>query len=1446
MSSAQGQTYYKKEYAQGDYYTRDANATRGEWSGQLASQLGLSGSIREDDFNAVLEGKSRAGQEQIIPDHDGKHRAGWDFVCSPDKSVSVMALVGGDTGIVDDVREANAAALRELEQYAMAKGADQQYRVAGNLAIASFVHDTSRKLDPQLHVHNVMMNMTRRDDGKIVALEPREMYRAQSYATAVFRAELAQRLQARGYEVEIGKDGNVSIKGVSRELCDEFSKRRRRDIEPYLAARGQEGAGAAQRAATSTRRAKQHDVDRGALQGAWNDVARERGADLNAIRTAAEERAPGVQPADSITRAEQAKASHHHAMEHLSERTAVFQGRELYVEALKHGMGKITIEDIRVAAMAERDLIVVEDKRIPSGQMTTRQALELERQNVALMREGMGAGEAILNADAVVESKDPSKPLSRGQLRVAEHILKNTDQVIAIEGKAGAGKTFTLESVVTAAQAAGWEVRGFAPYTGHAKELSKAGVEAKTIASLEHEEWNRAYGRQLWLVDEAGVMNSREAAIILKRARECGARVVFVGDRWQHHGVGAGSPFVYMQEAGLKAVRLDEIQRQSRHAKAIDKALEAAREGRWEQANRSLTGLAKRSESPIPELQQAADAIRDGRHAEALKIIESRSAQAWKLVNAVEQASDGNSEKAVNQLDQAGKIIETKNEAERYRVIVQDYRSTPQGQSCLVIAPSNKERKHLNELIRDELVKAGIVSTEGFDAQVRVSKSLTNAEKKDIRNFEAGDHVRFQKASKKFGIERGTEGRVIGVNREKNLVRVQLENGKVRDFNPARFRAEVAKVTTRRVAVGDRIQYREATKPDGKRLKGDGFKIANGEIGTIRHIDHASGRAVVELESSKRKTLELDLHKCQPIDHAYSLTSHAGQSRTVDRSLVLIDTTQPAALVNKKMLYTASSRAALETKIHTNSKADLVQAVSRDADKSSSMELLGRKKEKIQEVKNALRPEPRREPTRETGQQQAAQQLDRNHERDNNGRRGPTAAPAPASRRADLSLDTGPDVRGIRAVRDLAARSAAQSRHGIVNITTAQSHDRTQAIRGNLSADEQREARTDQNAGRVKQSEAGTGRPLAEALNRDNERLERGDQAREPGHRERSASPGEPTLRIRRDLRDRAEIRDTDRGGNAAHGAEINRNRSGPTPNAGPDNRPREMGTPDSRTPVMPGHHAPVQMSDWDRLNQQAQALKDGLTAPMTHGSTIESDAARHRAQTTEAPAWSRVAHARAQTLEQQLLAAEKQFNSISPSDWKKRQAAASPLESLQVQAYEARQDARTDIDQIKHQALKQEVAQLAAADKQATNWQQREPIEKRRIEVREELYKLRHGPRTELGHLGGKQQLGIDEYKLHDAHKALNEAAKRYPAFESPATREAVQYMSKEQLQDFSRAMQDAASKAHTAIVTAKEGKLDQKTEAQAIKAIDKVRERSRTAARNVDINRDQDISIG
>jgi len=198
LTSSQGRDYYEREYVTGDYYTEDAHAVRGQWSGLGAQELGLEGEVDKGVFESVLEGKDGSGKLQLIPGEvgTGKRRAGWDFTCSPEKSISIMALVGGDPGIVEDVKAANAKAMVELERFALAKDRDRMLETTGNLVIASFKHETSRKLDPQLHIHNVVMNMTRRGDGKFVALETREMFAAQSFVKHVFHADLAQRLTA--------------------------------------------------------------------------------------------------------------------------------------------------------------------------------------------------------------------------------------------------------------------------------------------------------------------------------------------------------------------------------------------------------------------------------------------------------------------------------------------------------------------------------------------------------------------------------------------------------------------------------------------------------------------------------------------------------------------------------------------------------------------------------------------------------------------------------------------------------------------------------------------------------------------------------------------------------------------------------------------------------------------------------------------------------------------------------------------------------------------------------------------------------------------------------------------------------------------------------------------------------------------------------------------------
>jgi len=876
LTASQGRDYYDREYSRGDYYTEDGKDVSGVWSGKGAERLGLCGAVEKEVFDAVLEGKAGRTGEQLIPGEvgTGKHRAGWDFTCSPDKSVSILALVGGDAGVVEDVRASNARAMVELERFALAKDRERNLETSGNLVIASFLHETSRRLDPQLHIHNVVMNMTRRQDGKFVGLETREMFAAQAFVKAVFHADLARRLQARGYEIDVREGGVVAIREVPKSLVEAFSQRRRKDIEPYLAARGQSGAKAAENAAIRTRKVKDHDVDREALRTFWAATARGQGVDLEAIRQRAEKvRSAGVAPPDPNEKSLRAQSALAFARDHLSERKAAFAGHQLLGAALRQGMGEVVLEEVRAALPKDPNLVQVDLEACPSHRYTTDQALALERRNIAFMRSGRGTGRAILDGRPF----EPGRPLSASQLRVAEHVLSSRDQVLAVEGKAGAGKTYTLQAVVAEAGARGWLVRGFAPDTSAVKTLAtEAGLSAKTLAALAQERSGQTREPQLWLVDEAGKMSSKLAEALFGKARETGAKVVLVGDRLQHAAVEAGMPFAYLQEAGLRAERLDEIRRQKDPG----------------------------------------------------------------LLDAVVDASEGRTREAVARLMAMEKVVEHPDRSSRHQAVVQDFLATPSGQTCIVIAPSNEERRDLNRRIREALIEAGRVERRSLEAKIRVSRGLTLAQRKEVQSYQVGDLLVFPRASKVFGIDQGAQGRVAGVNLERKTIQVDLSDGRRAEFAPSRFAsAEVFRVEGRRFAVGDRIQYREAQKPEGQRVQGQGFRIANGDTGVLRRLDLSSGLAELELDGPSRR-VSLDLGRIQPVDHAYAITSHSSQGRTEDRSLVVVDTLLGRELVNRQQFYVSISRARLEAKVYTSSREDLAAAVSRDAAKGSALALV--------------------------------------------------------------------------------------------------------------------------------------------------------------------------------------------------------------------------------------------------------------------------------------------------------------------------------------------------------------------------------------------------------------------------------------------------------------------------------------------------------------------------
>lgn len=110
------------------------------------------------------------------------------------------------------------AALNEMERYVQRRiGGNAPAETTGAWAVAKFEHDSSRPVEgyaaPQLHTHAVVFNVTETADGNTRALQPQELYKTQQYATAVYRSELAERLQGMGYEIERGEHGQPEIKG---------------------------------------------------------------------------------------------------------------------------------------------------------------------------------------------------------------------------------------------------------------------------------------------------------------------------------------------------------------------------------------------------------------------------------------------------------------------------------------------------------------------------------------------------------------------------------------------------------------------------------------------------------------------------------------------------------------------------------------------------------------------------------------------------------------------------------------------------------------------------------------------------------------------------------------------------------------------------------------------------------------------------------------------------------------------------------------------------------------------------------------------------------------------------------------------------------------------------------------------------------------------------------
>ncbi|TKV70489.1 Ti-type conjugative transfer relaxase TraA [Rhizobium sp. AU243] len=168
------------------------------------------------------------------------------------------------------------------------------------------------------------------------------------------------------------------------------------------------------------------------------------------------------------------------------------------------------------------------------------------------------------SSGGMVAASDPPAGLSDEQRHAIKHVT-GPEGIAAVVGFAGAGKSTMLAAARAAWEAQGYQVHGAALAGKAAEGLEESsGIQSRTLASWSYS-WNHGRGMigssDVFVIDEAGMVGSRQLARFIAEAEERGAKIVLVGDHEQLQAIGAGAPFRAIAEQ-IGHVELSDIRRQ--------------------------------------------------------------------------------------------------------------------------------------------------------------------------------------------------------------------------------------------------------------------------------------------------------------------------------------------------------------------------------------------------------------------------------------------------------------------------------------------------------------------------------------------------------------------------------------------------------------------------------------------------------------------------------------------------------------------------------------------------------------------------------------------------------------------------------------------------------------------------------------------------------------------
>ena len=931
VRSAAGAANY---FAKDDYYTGEHSSEATEWGGKGAEALGLSGEISKQAFEKLLNGKLPDGTEV---NQSANRRAGIDLTFSMPKSASIMAYVAGDTRILTAHMAAVKSTMAWVER-TMAETRDYSRNRngepvrTGNLVYALFQHDTSRKLDPQGHIHVVVASLTRNAQGAWRALRNSEIWSKNSTIGSAYHAAFREQLSELGYETRLtGKHGQFEIAGVSKEVIQEFSQRRQ-EILDKAAEVGISTPKGQDRIVVNTRDAKLDVEDRGKLRAEWAERAERVKFNGKEILQKAMSRSGGpseqpiglasklnliiqnterliddyVRTSDALTtsglarlpltpsklRTEMAVAS---AIRIHGQRQAAFQRSDVSKTALDLGLkgGTITKVEDRIQTLVDQQKLVMGTTTRLDGVaelVTTPQHIAEERKLLAGIDAGRKASSPIVEASQIQErlaSVPTEHPLNNEQLAAATLALSTSDRIVVIQGVAGAGKTTLVQSIEAVAGQEGRKTEGLAFANEMVQKLKgDANIEASTVSSFVNAHIKGALAGQgpnfekskaelagkIFVLDESSLVANEAMNNLVTIANAYKVdRLIMIGDRQQLESIDHGKAFALIQSHDPAMAHMPTSLRQT-----------------------------------TPEMVQVATLTREKQFKAAFEVIKDQV----------------HSEKNAY-LDKA---------AERWLELPKEQRD-----QTALYASGRRSRAELNDLVQKGLHSEGTIRGPGRTLTTLLPAHSTREELRYPHTYEAGlvmDVVRHRGSS---GLTRGRY-EVLGTN-ERGDVQLRNERGKVFTFDPTRIdpsdKTDSIKLYEKMETTlyeGDKIVWTDTDK---------NREIYNSGKAQVLRVDENT----ITVENAKGEVLELG-HGDKMLERlglAYAINMHQAQGMTSTHGIGVMHSSE-RNLVTQRLAHVMVTRVRESIEIFTNDKDSLLKAIERNpGDNLSALETIGEK-----------------------------------------------------------------------------------------------------------------------------------------------------------------------------------------------------------------------------------------------------------------------------------------------------------------------------------------------------------------------------------------------------------------------------------------------------------------------------------------------------------------------